>query len=579
MADIIRIRVRAPRPGSPGSRAALCLNTPMSGAAVGGSGARPRGAAEHWPIDVSFVLAAIRARAAVVALCAVGGLLLSAAFVDWSGTRYEATAVLAIRPPTTRGAPYQDPGQYVLTEVARMTAPEYDAAAAAAVESSLGTSVSTVDVDEWITIEPVPVSEMVDVVARAPSSELAAAVANAFAHAYLDTLPTSALNEDAHAELTARSLALQEELGELDHRIATAVAPYLPDIDQSSVPLAGDLVVPADVSRRDFVRSELRAVNSALGTLELDGLLEINSEVVAEARAPTAAVPIPRAPFAAGVGLGALIGACGAIVAARRSRYVVGVAQAASILGVPIVARVPEIKTRSEGPGAALAPTSSAAALIDVICQHARGDVEEGALEVAVTGTRRGRGVSTLATAMAGRFATWGGRAVLVDADVDDPAVIAALSTRSVDGAVRVGTGSEIVLVAADDAADRVGVQPHRSVGGQPPADQWPTVIDCGPLLASTTGRRWCHRANAVIVVVSQRRQDRVELETLVADLDSAGSRIIPVLSGHGPAHRATMVPFVNGSAHRRGEPAGIDHRAAAPRLTSNRRWRWPRCS
>src|SRR5690606_10414076 len=113
-----------------------------------------------------------------------------------------------------------------------------------------------------------------------------------------------------------------------------------------------------------------------------------------------------------------------AVTLARLSPNVVTDEQAEEILGMPVHGTVPSLPKLHTERHTLLDPLpAEAERFIDSLCVRAEATAVRGSstLTVVVTGAQRTAGATTVAAAMARRFADNGSRVVLIDGDRQDP--------------------------------------------------------------------------------------------------------------------------------------------------------------
>ena len=135
---------------------------------------------------------------------------------------------------------------------------------------------------------------------------------------------------------------------------------------------------------------------------------------------------------AAGLVAGSFLGLLGAVLLARLSPKVLGIRHAAEILQQPVIGSFPRDRSLAADRLAAVrALPPTVVPFVDLVCVRAEASARAGeCLVVVVTGTERSAGCTTLAAAMANRYAAHGSRVLLIDADARDPELTRLLAPR-----------------------------------------------------------------------------------------------------------------------------------------------------
>jgi capsular polysaccharide biosynthesis protein len=282
-----------------------------------------------------------------------------------------------------------------------------------------------------------------------------AEIANAWADLYIKDLSERASrSRQADREaLNQRIEELSAELVELETRIQLATEPF----DPEGAPGVTVVTDPEAVARREVALQELAGALNNRDQLELAGSLKVNSEVVSYASTPDAALESGNTVYVlAGAFFGLLLGIAIAILWAQLSSYTFAPQQVAQALGHPVVGtfrRSRHLATQRTKALSAL-PTSTVG-VIDQLCVRAEANAgSNGTLTVAVVGTERNAGCSTLAAALAGRFAASGTRVLLIDADQHEPEL-----TRELGGT---RSGGIPALLATTDTGPAAGTRRSR---------------------------------------------------------------------------------------------------------------------
>jgi hypothetical protein len=371
------------------------------------------------------------------------------------------------------------------------------------------------------------------------------------------------------------------------------MAPYLPTAtrgtDQSAQSTPGvDQIAPDLVTAKQVLLARLDQLLAR--ETELDLSSRVTENVVQRATLPDRPVARSTTTIAiVGFVGGGLLGIFVALLVARLSDRLINADQVEAVLGKTLVGDVPFERTLTNGPMSALKRLPPGVAKsVDKLCVRAEAGAESGgAVTVLVSATDRGAGCSTLAVALANRFAVTGQHVVLIDVDLRRPdlsraPVEAAMELAKLLGAdddpsnVRRLTGAAASMSdRSEAAADRIQVVTIRTaesvVALRRQAVQ--TVIDAakrqggvvifdgGVLLDAASTIQLAQRVDAVVLAVPLTRQRRGSLTALVEQLDDRRGELLPV-STHARRRRRSLW-------HRQGTkpptpPAALPNVAAA---------------
>jgi uncharacterized protein involved in exopolysaccharide biosynthesis len=240
---------------------------------------------------------------AVVAAIAFGVTMLQA-------PRYEATTDILFEnfeTPVTESlfSPYPPIG----VDPVRALQTEIQLVQSEAVKDSVRRSLA-VDVRPEIVVEPVGQSNLIRITAGDRNADHAAAIANAYAYAYILFRKGTATDAKIAAER-----ALAAEIAEVDQRIDALAA----QINATPPDPAGGLSATL-AAQREALISQSVTLSTRLRQLRVEAATTGQARVVVSATAPTsAASPKPLIATALGVAWGALLGVAMAFILERRS--------------------------------------------------------------------------------------------------------------------------------------------------------------------------------------------------------------------------------------------------------------------
>lgn len=546
-------------------------------------------------MELSFVLSALRRRLWLVALFALLGSLPGLLSEDPISTDYQSVAKINIVQPTVGGITYlqSDPNRYVIGQLSVLES------ASLVNQVALENNLSINDVRDAVEVEQDPETDVVEVVATFGSPDRARAIAQSYVDGYMATLDTDTGDSDEVQRLDGEIARLRNQLTNLNDAIQEKAEPFLEIFSERRTaypPLpSGDLLDPARISERNVVESELTQLIQQRNVLISESRLRVNTEVIQDATLPTEPVPVGgQFLLAGGLFAGAMLGIVAALAWARFSNKVLDVEMASEILGAPVVCELPHYRSLARQPLAAFqALPRSAVPVIDQLCVRAEAKARiNEPLTVAVVGTQRGAGTTTLALAMAERFASGGSSVVLIDGDVRDPRITAIFNAAQDggvpavvmnDGALIDQRGRSVFTRTMDPEVSVLGLGPSRGAASLRRDTVSPVleaarrkaqivVVDCGPALDLASTLQISAMADAVVLGVPLSRQKSDGLADLSRQLDDVRGKLLPVISN--PSRRPARGQIfaadgaIRGSGGGRGRPDAVD---LTPSIPDNR--------
>jgi capsular polysaccharide biosynthesis protein len=513
-------------------------------------------------LELSFVISAIRRRLWLVAVFAILGALAGYSLRDSGPDVYEANAILLVQPPESPlgGVNFiSDPDRYVTGQLSVLRSLEL----ADDVASEFGDE-DSFDLAGRVRVVHRAKTDIVDVFVRSANPERARDLANAWVTKYLEKLRTQA-NSAVETELAT----VADRLAELQSQLEDAKRTVAENTIIDQVPGGGAVLrVKPEAAAAEaevvVLESEIARTSDNKSQLELVAQLKVTSEIVQEAVTPRAALAKTGSMLVLlGLIAGALLGVVAAVLTARFSPLVLDQVHAATILGHPVVGTLRRHKGLHQEREAALThvPTD-AVAVIDQLCVRAEANSTVGqSLTVAVVGTQRGAGATTVALAMAGRFASRGTSVALVDADQQQPDLshtfpgppqggIPALLSRlrrertdddlgSTTGRRRKERGEEFATTPVPEvrvlglgssleaAVLRRTDVPTLLTGVVKEAEV--VILDGGPILDAASTVQLCQQVDAVVLAVPINRQRIAELEVVARQLQGGRGELLPV--------------------------------------------------
>ena len=530
-------------------------------------------------VELSFVIAALRRRLWFVVLVMLVGLVGGAAFTSSKKAQFEASAELLIQPRSSAAGVTNtsDPDRFVAGEVASLKG---SSIADRVVEKVPGTSRSMLAAT--VRVEQKAKTDVVGIIVRADDPLVAQQVANAYVTIYIAS--SEARNSEGY---NAEIDEIGAKLKDLSDKINVI------ETERAKLPLNSTSVLDRTRDAQLFEQtSSLRAQYTQLiatqTTLQYSSKLKSRSEVLQLATLPTAPIVTSRVLLAgAGLFFGTTLGVVAAVAWANASRRLLDVVQLEEILGAKAVGTLPLAKDLASGPRAAFENLpDKTAAIIDQLCvrSEASAQGETDALTIAIVGSRRGAGVTTVALAMAGRFARNGARAVVIDGDLADPAI--SRSFQALDDAGIPGLLARLAAARKEPLAP--GAPPPVLPDSLPARVFTPTslpdvrvlgvgaptkarslhrtnvdvvieaaarggvdvvLIDGGPLLDSASTVRLCQVVDVVVLVVPVNHQQIEPLGVINRLLGYRSGDLLPVATRLKPRVSARPKPGANSEA------------------------------
>lgn len=518
------------------------------------------------------MLAAVRRRWWLIGVLVIVGALAGTLLSGSSTPTYQAVAKLLVQPRTSANgiSSSNDPERYIAGEVAFLDGTAVADKVAAKVPGSTAEALLGL-----VSIEHKTNTDVVDVIVRSQDAAFSQTVANVYAEVYI-------------AESEARTTdSYKADIADIDQRLKD-LSDKINAIEVERAKITPNSTNVADRTRdaqlfeqTSQYRSQYTQLLATQTNLQYASTLKSRSEVLQLAVLPTAPQSSSRLLLiGAGGFVGAVLAAVAAVAWAASSRWLLDGMQLEEILGAQVVGTLPRRRELAGGPRTAFERLPDAtAAVIDQLCVRAEASAqgETDALAIAVVGAQRGAGVSTVALAMAGRFARNGARTVVIDADLADPAIsrafdathdaglpgllarlAAARQEPPVPGApaplppeafpsrVFTPTSIEDVRILGVGAPvkarslHRTNVDTVIAAASRGGVDV--VVIDGGPLLDAATTVRLCQVVDVVVLVVPQKQQLIEPLGVINRLLGYRSGDLLPVLTAMKPKPAASVV-------------------------------------
>jgi Mrp family chromosome partitioning ATPase len=537
-------------------------------------------------LELSFVLSALRRRFWVVSLFALLGALPGLLADPPTSTRFQSSGALIIQQPTQGNIGFftSDPDRYVISQLSVLESARLVAEVAAL------NNITPIEVRDAVEIEHLPETDVVEITAVFDNdAAVARGIVQGYIDSYMATLATDLSDEDELQRLDREINVLTNRLSALNTRIQEAMAPHLARLSRTNPPPIPpvEAVDPAAVTEKNLAEAELRGLIADKNALISDSRLRVNTVVIQRATTPTDPVEAAGEFLTAGGLLaGIMLGVVAALAWARFSTKVLDEDTASEILAAPVVSELPHYRSLARQPLAAFqALPRSAVPVIDQLCVLAEAKARiDQPLAVVAVGTQRGAGATTLALAMADRFAAGGSSVVLVDADVRDPRITAIFNATG-DGGVPAVVANEGALIdqrgrsvftrTMDPEVSVLGLGANRgaaslrrdtvaSVLEAARRKAQVVVIDGGPALDLASTLQVTALADAVVLAVPLSRQKTDALADLSRQLTPAREKLLPVVTA--PSRRPARGEIVGNDGSISGSAPAMNNLSNEPR-------------
>lgn len=503
-------------------------------------------------MELSFLVSAIKRYWWLV----LGGLLLGTAVgVSLRGDSeavYQSKALLYVAPPSESPATAATSSdRYVAGQMLVLGSQ----AAAERVALLIGDGATASSVLASFSVTQAQATDIVELTVSTAEAQLSQRIAEVWVQQYFAGLQTQvdATRNSSLAGIDSRLADLGTQLTAIDQAIAAAMAPYLPT-PSNCVPACPpippiDQVVPSLVSQKQTVLSQYENVSATKAQIELGEQVRVSSQIVQAATLPTVPVVTSnREIVAVGVLGGLVVGLLLAALAARLSRKVLDNAEAAEILGVLVVGSVPRYGISSDRRAVIEYLPAGATAFIDHLRVRTDAlDRRHHALIVLVAGSDVSVGTTSLAGALANRFALNGAEVIVVDADPLHPELTRLFELQpaglpayiggpprapGVATLLRPTRVPSLQVVAASDMMDGASVLRREDVPKllarlDPLAEV--IIVDGGPFLGAASTVQFAHIADAVVLAFPAGRQQKQALALIGRELREQQPNVLPV--------------------------------------------------
>lgn len=441
-------------------------------------------------MELSLVIAGLRRWWWLIVLSAVVGGLVVGAIVGPPRQLFESTSMVAVAPAAPAPA---NPDRFVAQQVAVLRSGAFQDRVARRLSIDHGAV--------EVTVSQQPATDLVSIVVVAANGERARAFAGGMADEYI------AYEQEREQERRQRAVAALDERASAIERDLQTLTPTAPG-DPSAANVAAQRL------RREQEFREVLAAKSQLVARTGEAV----SAIVEPATAPRPVSNTRRTVIlVGGVLFGEAVGLALATLFARFSSFVLSDTQVIDILAAPLVSRMTIPPARAYAGDTPLPELTTDHASINVVTAHIQSMVGLSApVRIAVVSAQRGAGATAVSLALARSLSLTGERVVLIDADERNPELSSVASNNGRadrDPVLPTSAPSvrsdpdgrtSIVVKAARLGLRREAVPALMAEAGS--GGQF-VVVDAGPLLDSIPAQQLCQAADAVVLVVSRRKQ------------------------------------------------------------------------
>jgi len=489
-------------------------------------------------MELSFVISALKKRFWVIALFAILGFLIGVLSTPKDQT-WTSSVGLVVRQPIGGN---QDPDRYLATEInvirssifIKETADRFN-------------GLDFVDIAESIDIEQRPETDNVLIVATHKDKNLPIDIANIYAEAYISSIEQGSSN-------VKETEKLEQELGDQDNPVEDTLyfdmqqinSEIARKLDSDTVSL--ETVDPELAWKRTSLSNKIEAKEARLNALAVPA----NSYVFEKAVQADSTSNGSSIFIVGGLISGGLLGLLIALTWARFSTKVLDEFSVGELLGTPVVGELPHYRSLARNILAAFrALPRSAVPVIGQLCVRSEAKAQmSDRLIVAVVGTQRGAGATTLALAMAEQFATSGSAVVLVDGDVRDPKISEVFNAESNggipsvisnDGALVDRQGISVFTKTMDPQVSVLGLGATRGRGLRRDnvanvleaacRKAQIVVVDGGPALELASTIQLTRLADAVVLATPISRQKVDDLVDIGRQLSQVKDKLLPIIT------------------------------------------------
>ncbi|MFM2071684.1 MAG: hypothetical protein RLZZ623_1947 [Actinomycetota bacterium] len=531
-------------------------------------------------MELSFVINAVRRYWWLFIGCIILGMVPGLLLSRDTATNYVSGGTILVTPPSESRVQVSfnsDPDRYVVSQLSVLRSEQL----AEQVAAQVGKGLTTGDVGGSIQFTHAAKTDIVEITGTTADPELSREIVDAYINLYFDGLHTQVddTQQPEIAQLNTQLDDLRSQLTAVDVAIKAAMAPYLnpkPNAQGTYPPQPSvDEIAPDLLSEKEVLLNEYNQVLSTKTQLELSGKLRVTSVIVQQATLPVApTVESNRLLLVAGGIAGVLLGLIVCVLVARLSSKALDENQIAELLGQQLVGEFPSSRVLAKNRRAAIENLPPRVhEFVDFLCVRAEAHARANeTLTVVVVGTERSAGTTTLAAAMATRFAANGSQVTLIDVDprnpeltrlfaAGSPGIPALLATGSDQGALpkRGRDGSRLdpfsptsirglSVIGIGDKADSSGLRRQNvpDIIATASAHSHVVVFDGGPLMDSASSVQLAQLCDTLVLAVPMRRQLTRTLATIATQVRGRRGELLPV-----------SMPALRGRSSRRSDAGG----------------------
>ena len=510
-------------------------------------------------VELRFVTLALKRLWWLPVILGLFGLLIGGRFTATDGDEFEATALVLVQPSDDSISPAQvtAPDRFVASQISLLESNLISEAVA----TTLGGDETVLTVSRSLEFEQREESDVVEIIATTSDAERSQAIAQTTAEEYLAELErrVESLFAAEQNELASELSGIDADLLRVNEQLSIAAEPFLDQLgNESPIPVPDIQVLdPAAATERSTLLAERATTRNRLDALELATANAVNSELIQPADIPEEPVPNALAPLRYAIGLiFALLGVAIALILTRFSKTVIDERDIETELHRPIEARLPRNKALTGDLKSALslgdADTEFLSSLDRLASRIELATDIRGARIVGVGGSQAGSGSSTVATALAARFAQRGNRTVLVDADSIDARITKELGAPPMlhrtdfESATAADYGETVhanLITLGIDQADRTRRVRASALGRGLRSRTDIIVIDLGPMLSSTSASQLMDELDLIVMAFPKGRQPSDGLEQVARTYNAVSERILPVVIDAPSARRSDSSP------------------------------------
>ena len=485
----------------------------------------------------------------LVAICTALGFAPAIALSAGPIETFQAEALVSVAPPSGSSLTADD--RYIATQLVALQSTTL--AELAAIEA--GPAFDAKRVSDAMRFSAVDDTNIIRLISTGSNADEADLIGRSYIAAFANYLRTQGTDATApnRQALEVAIAQVEQELDQLNRQVSDVLESYLgsqqtPTADLPTI----DQLDPTLSTARESALTQYSRLLQEKADLEFNQSALASSQVIQ----PPVPSPVPGNSnglllFVVAPIFGFLVGVTLAAAVARRSNLVLDLAEAERILGGRFLGSLGRSKRLADGPDSVMSDVArNPPAVISAVCVAAEADAALGRpFTVLVTGPKPASGVSTMALAIATRFASLGSRVLLVDADTRNPFLSRALvsaesnsdhlggsshpSSKSprIDFSDTVRTLRPDLLfvgVDGDPASGLLELLNSGESGAGLGLDVRVVVIDGGPLMAAASTLRLSRSVDSVVLAVPVAKQSVHELEMMAEQLASSQA-VFPV--------------------------------------------------